>query len=79
MSFAITKLIVLNVQTPFQAKSLLEQSTLVAGARPVYPKILSYIDSYVKDDLKQLATPPALTLALRPDKDPLESIMYLTR
>ena len=61
-----------------EAKSLLEQSTLVAGARPVYPKILKYIDSYVQDDLKQIGTPPARTLALRPDKDPLESIMYLT-
>ena len=61
-----------------EAKSLLEQSTLVAGARPVYPKILKYIDAYVQDDLKQLSTPPARTLGFRPDSDPLESIMYLT-
>ncbi|GMH81276.1 hypothetical protein TrST_g11797 [Triparma strigata] len=61
-----------------EAKSLLEQTTLIAGSRPIYPKILAYINSYINNDLRQLNSPPSRLLARRPDKDPLESIMFVT-
>ena len=51
-----------------EAKSLLEQTTLIAGSRPIYPKILAYINSYINNDLRQLNSPPSRLLARRPDK-----------
>lgn len=45
----------------------------------MYPKILSYISSYVSDDLKQMnVIDPVEILSLKPSDDPLEGIMYLT-
>jgi len=61
-----------------ESKSLLEQTALVCGGRPMYGQVLSCIQSYITNDLKNLSTSPSLLLSKRPADDPLESIMYLT-
>ena len=61
-----------------EAKSLLEQTTLVCQGRPFYPTALKYIELYVRGDLRRLDIPPAKMLASKPVDDPLESIMYIT-
>mmetsp|Transcript_16987 Transcript_16987/g.51390 ORF Transcript_16987/g.51390 Transcript_16987/m.51390 type:complete len:334 (+) Transcript_16987:14-1015(+) len=61
-----------------EAKSLLEQTTLVCQGRPFYQAALHYIRLYVKRDLRQLDVPPAELLSSKPMDDPLESIMYIT-
>ena len=59
-----------------EAKSLLEQTTLVGQGRPFYRSALACIRDYVKNDLRRLDIPPAQLLSSRPMEDPLESIMY---
>jgi len=61
-----------------EAKSLLEQTTLVCQGRPFYRAALRCISDYVKNDLRRLDVPPAQLLSTRPMEDPLESIMYMT-
>lgn len=61
-----------------EAKSLLEQTTLVCQGRPFYQSALTCIRDYVKNDLRNLEVPPAQLLSTRPMEDPLESIMYMT-
>ena len=61
-----------------EAKSLLEQTTLVCQGRPFYQSALQCIRDYVKNDLRRLDVPPAELLSTRPMEDPLESIMYMT-
>ena len=61
-----------------EAKSLLEQTTLVCQGRPFYPSALSYMKDYVKKDLRRLDIPPAQLLSSKPMDDPLEAIMYIT-
>ena len=61
-----------------EAKSLLEQTTLVCQGRPFYQSALTCIRDYVKNDLRRLDVPPAELLSTRPMEDPLESIMYMT-
>ncbi len=61
-----------------EAKSLLEQTALVCGGRPMYGKILSDIKRYIDEDLKALSTAPSALLSRRPVDDPLEGIMYST-
>jgi hypothetical protein len=62
-----------------EAKSLLEQVALVCSGRSIYPKALSYISSYVGNDLKKMSSvDPAESLSLKPSDDPLEGILYLT-
>ena len=61
-----------------EAKSLLEQTTLVCQGRPFYQSALACIRDYVKNDLRRLDVPPAELLSTRPMEDPLESIMYMT-
>merc|ERR1719197_1495557 len=61
-----------------EAKSLLEQTTLVCQGRPFYPSALRAIREYVKNDLRRLDVPPAQLLSSRPMEDPLEAIMYMT-
>ena len=61
-----------------EAKSLLEQTTLVCQGRPFYQSALRCIRQYVKNDLRRLDIPPAELLSTRPAEDPLESIMYMT-
>lgn len=61
-----------------EAKSLLEQMTLVCASRPYYRQAIRYMQQYVRDDLKSLNMPPAVLLSQRPVDDPLESIMLLT-
>eukprot|EP00908_Phaeocystis_cordata_P015513 Transcript_26668.p2 GENE.Transcript_26668~~Transcript_26668.p2 ORF type:complete len:285 (+),score=112.91 Transcript_26668:55-909(+) len=61
-----------------EAKSLLEQTTLVGQGRPFYRSALACIRDYVKNDLRRLDIPPAKLLSTRPMEDPLESIMYMT-
>ena len=61
-----------------EAKSLLEQTTLVCQGRPFYQSALVCIRDYVKNDLRRLDVPPAELLSTRPMEDPLESIMYMT-
>jgi len=63
-----------------EAKSLLEQISLVSYGRPgLYPSLLSRMNDYVQNDLKMLSSrdPIAITSAL-PKEDPLESILYAT-
>ena len=48
-----------------EAKSLLEQTTLVCQGRPFYQAALHYIRLYVKRDLRQLDVPPAPALRER--------------
>ena len=61
-----------------EAKSLLEQVALVCQGRAMYPQVLRSMKSYVRNDLKQVKSDPAILLSRRPADDPLESIMYLT-
>eukprot|EP00443_Scrippsiella_acuminata_P064382 CAMPEP_0115451214 /NCGR_PEP_ID=MMETSP0271-20121206/41945_1 /TAXON_ID=71861 /ORGANISM="Scrippsiella trochoidea, Strain CCMP3099" /LENGTH=444 /DNA_ID=CAMNT_0002877467 /DNA_START=1529 /DNA_END=2860 /DNA_ORIENTATION=- len=61
-----------------EAKALVEQVAMVCQGRPINDKVLGYIERYVREDLRQLTTPPSVMLATRPRDDPLESILYLT-
>jgi hypothetical protein len=61
-----------------EAKSLLEQVALVCQGRSMYSRCLDSISRYVRDDLKQIQSDPAILLSARPVDDPLESIMYMT-
>ena len=61
-----------------EAKSLLEQVALVCQGRSMYKNVLSSIQKYVQDDLKQLQADPAILLSSRPVDDPLEAVMYMT-
>ena len=61
-----------------EAKSLLEQTTLVCQGRPFYAAALACMRDYVKNDLRRLDIPPSQLLSTRPVEDPLESIMYMT-
>lgn len=58
-----------------EAKSLVEQTTLVCQGRPFYQSALACMRDYVKNDLRRLDIPPAKLLSSRPAEDPLESIM----
>ena len=61
-----------------EAKSLLEQATLVCQGRPFYRLVLERMRWYVKNDLRRLDQPPADLLSSQPSEDPLEAIMYMT-
>jgi hypothetical protein len=61
-----------------EAKSLVEQMTLVCASRPYYPQAIRYMQEYVRNDLRPLDANPAQLLSKRPVDDPLESIMLLT-
>lgn len=61
-----------------EAKSLLEQVALVCQGRSMYKNVLSSIQKYVNDDLKQVQADPAVLLSARPMDDPLEAVMYMT-
>lgn len=61
-----------------EAKSLLEQTTLVCQGRPFYPAVLAQFELYVSQDLRRLDLPPAYLLSSRPAEDPLEAIMFMT-
>lgn len=49
-----------------EAKSLLEQVALVCQGRSMYKNVLSSIQKYVNDDLKQVQADPAVLLSARP-------------
>jgi len=61
-----------------EAKSLMEQAALVCCGRPFYRTILECIKTYVDKDLRRLDLSPAVLLSIKPQDDPLESILYLT-
>eukprot|EP00618_Florenciella_parvula_P018396 CAMPEP_0119527800 /NCGR_PEP_ID=MMETSP1344-20130328/42132_1 /TAXON_ID=236787 /ORGANISM="Florenciella parvula, Strain CCMP2471" /LENGTH=408 /DNA_ID=CAMNT_0007567053 /DNA_START=6 /DNA_END=1229 /DNA_ORIENTATION=+ len=61
-----------------EAKSLLEQTTLVCQGRPFYQDVLRNINLYVTQDLRRLDLPPAVLLSNKPSNDPLETILYMT-
>eukprot|EP00613_Pedinella_sp_CCMP2098_P007157 CAMPEP_0171600602 /NCGR_PEP_ID=MMETSP0990-20121206/4426_1 /TAXON_ID=483369 /ORGANISM="non described non described, Strain CCMP2098" /LENGTH=380 /DNA_ID=CAMNT_0012162601 /DNA_START=76 /DNA_END=1218 /DNA_ORIENTATION=- len=61
-----------------EAKSLLEQITLICSGRPFYRDALLSIQRYVNEDLKRLDYSPATLLSNKPSNDPLETILYLT-
>jgi hypothetical protein len=61
-----------------EAKSLLEQTTLVCQGRPFYAAVLAQFELYVSQDLRRLDLPPAYLLSSRPAEDPLEAIMFMT-
>ncbi|KAL7476890.1 hypothetical protein ACHAW6_002718 [Cyclotella cf. meneghiniana] len=63
-----------------EAKSLLEQISLMTYGRPgLYLSLLSRMNDYVQNDLKQLSIREPTTATSRlPKDDPLESILYAT-
>lgn len=64
-----------------EAKSLLEQISLLAYGRPdLYASLLSRMEDYIQKDLKLLSVrdPISATSGLMPKDDPLESILYAT-
>ena len=64
-----------------EAKSLLEQISLLAYGRPnLYMTLLSRMEDYIQKDLKLLSVrdPISATSGLMPKDDPLESILYAT-
>lgn len=61
-----------------EAKSLLEQMTLVCSGRPFYRDALEMLSIYVRSDLRRVDVPPAELISQSPRRDPLEAIMYLT-
>jgi len=63
-----------------EARSLMEQLTLISQARPSYTAILGSMRDYV-DELvlgMRLGCPPAVLLSSKPANDPLEKVLYLT-
>jgi len=63
-----------------EAKSLMEQLTLVSQSRPNYRALLQSMRDYVEEMLVgvRLGCPPAVLVSARPISDPLENILYLT-
>ncbi|CAE8662097.1 unnamed protein product [Polarella glacialis] len=63
-----------------EARSLLEQLTLVSQNRPSYPVMLRSMQDYVEELILGVrkGCPPALLVAAKPENDPLENILYLT-
>mmetsp|Transcript_34612 Transcript_34612/g.75519 ORF Transcript_34612/g.75519 Transcript_34612/m.75519 type:complete len:752 (+) Transcript_34612:62-2317(+) len=63
-----------------EARSLMEQITLVSQGRPNYKALLKSMQEYVEELLLgvQFGCPPATLLSARPVNDPLENILYLT-
>jgi len=61
-----------------EAKSLLEQVSLICSGRPFFVDVLGQIQRYVKEDLKRIDYSPAVLLSSKPKDDPLESVLYLT-
>jgi len=63
-----------------EARSLMEQLTLITQSRPTYRAILTSMDDYVQELLLgvQSGCPPAILLSSKPANDPLENILYLT-
>lgn len=63
-----------------EARSLLEQLTLIASGRSNYKAMLMSMKSYSEELVQGLRTgcPPAALVAAKPICDPLENILYLT-
>eukprot|EP00929_Paragymnodinium_shiwhaense_P080028 TRINITY_DN41716_c0_g2_i1.p1 TRINITY_DN41716_c0_g2~~TRINITY_DN41716_c0_g2_i1.p1 ORF type:complete len:820 (+),score=179.47 TRINITY_DN41716_c0_g2_i1:71-2530(+) len=63
-----------------QARSLLEQLTLVTQGRPNYPAVVKYMRDYVSELILgiRFGCPPSVLVAAKPANDPLESLLYLT-
>jgi len=63
-----------------EARSLMEQLTLISQNRPSYPAILRSMREYVQELLQGVRSgcPPAVLVAAKPANDPLENILYLT-
>lgn len=84
------QLFVALFQEVSEAKSLLEQVSLICAGRQMYPQILQCIQTYVEQDLKFSAKiDPADLISTRAfatsksnidqqQEDPLEAIMYMT-
>jgi len=87
------QLFVALFQEVSEAKSLLEQVSLICAGRQMYPQILQCIQTYVEEDLKySTKMDPAEFIATRAvavsrsksvqqkdeEEDPLEAIMYMT-
>lgn len=58
-----------------EAKSLLEQMTLVCSGRPFYKNALKAMKTYISTDLRRVDVAPADLIAQSPAQDPLEAIM----
>mmetsp|Transcript_67852 Transcript_67852/g.126775 ORF Transcript_67852/g.126775 Transcript_67852/m.126775 type:complete len:708 (+) Transcript_67852:87-2210(+) len=63
-----------------EARSLMEQLTLVSQGRPYYPALLRCLEAYANELFLgvRLGCPPAVLVSGRPEYDPLERILYLT-
>jgi len=63
-----------------EARSLLEQLTLVSQNRPSYRSMLESMDAYISELVLgvRLGCPPAVLVAAKPANDPLENILYAT-
>eukprot|EP00439_Symbiodinium_sp_Y106_P011804 s4456_g1.t2 len=63
-----------------EARSLLEQLTLVSQNRPSYRSMLQSMDAYVEELILgvRVGCPPAVLVSAKPALDPLEAILYAT-
>jgi len=63
-----------------EARSLMEQLTLVSQGRPYYPALLRCLEAYANELVLgvRLGCPPAVLVSGKPEYDPLERILYLT-
>eukprot|EP00929_Paragymnodinium_shiwhaense_P046646 TRINITY_DN23741_c0_g2_i1.p1 TRINITY_DN23741_c0_g2~~TRINITY_DN23741_c0_g2_i1.p1 ORF type:complete len:825 (+),score=187.02 TRINITY_DN23741_c0_g2_i1:57-2477(+) len=63
-----------------QARSLLEQLTLISQARPNYRGLLKSMRDYTSEMILgvRFGCPPAVLVSAKPANDPLENILYLT-
>ncbi|CAK0877366.1 unnamed protein product, partial [Prorocentrum cordatum] len=63
-----------------EARSLVEQLTLVSQGRPKYKALLESMQIYMQELLLgvRYGCPPAVLLSAKPVNDPLENILYLT-
>ncbi|CAK9069287.1 unnamed protein product [Durusdinium trenchii] len=63
-----------------EARSLLEQLTLVSQNRPSYRSMLESMNAYISELILgvRLGCPPAVLVAAKPANDPLENILYAT-
>eukprot|EP00931_Biecheleriopsis_adriatica_P056264 TRINITY_DN33335_c0_g1_i1.p1 TRINITY_DN33335_c0_g1~~TRINITY_DN33335_c0_g1_i1.p1 ORF type:complete len:724 (-),score=123.36 TRINITY_DN33335_c0_g1_i1:9-2180(-) len=63
-----------------QARSLIEQLSLISQSRPSYRSMLKSMSDYLEELIRgvRLGCPPAVLVAAKPANDPLENILYLT-
>lgn len=63
-----------------EVRSLMEQLTLISQGRPNYRSVMRSLNQYVEELSLgvRMGCPPAVLLSAKPERDPLERILYLT-